>query len=177
MCWSHDLDAPQASGVIAGQGRIAILSPGGSLTVLDAGTGRLLWRTALPADQNWANRSVFHGDCLFAVSDAGHLQALEATTGRVKWKSDQPAGGIETHSTLWLDGVLAVAGTGIFDHGTRAKSTQVAFRDAESGEVLQQLAIPGEIRYSTAVRGTYVIVTDQGIFGYRGPQGGGAKLN
>jgi outer membrane protein assembly factor BamB len=177
MRWSWGLDAPQTAGVVVGQGRVAILTAGGALAVLDADTGRLLWRTALPADQNWAHHSVFYGDCLFAVSEAGHIYALEATTGRVKWRYDQPTAAIEAESTLWLDGVFAVAGTGIFDHGTRAKATQVAFRDAETGGVVQQLAIPGEIRYSTAVHGTYVIVTDQGIFGYRGPQGGGTKLN
>jgi len=175
--WSYDPKGEQVSRILVSPERVALLTAEGVAVMLDAEDGRVLWSAALPQGHDWAARSVLDGDRLFAVSSDGHVCALGERTGRTKWKSGYPNATIEGQFALLLrSDVLAVAESGVFDQRTRDISTRVALRETETGKVLQEFTVPGEIHFSRAIEGTYVVVTSRGVFGFREPPGP-AKLN
>lgn len=168
--WSYDPAGGGVSRILVSPERVVLLSAEGLVVMLGAENGRVVWTAALPEGQDWAARSVLDGERLFAVSTEGQVCALEEETGRTRWKSDYPNATIEGPFALLLTrDLLAVAESGVLDQRTRDLSTRVTLRETETGKVLQEFTVPGEIHFSRALEGTYVVVTSRGVFGFRGP--------
>jgi outer membrane protein assembly factor BamB len=91
----------------------------GELVALDAASGRVRWRRALPSPVFGC--ATVAGDVVFTSTYAGRVLAFDAATGRTRWSAQEPAG---VNSCPAVAGNLLVVPAGA-DPGTFATPTYV----------------------------------------------------
>ncbi|HTM29908.1 MAG TPA: PQQ-binding-like beta-propeller repeat protein [Vicinamibacterales bacterium] len=84
--------APAAHGsVVAAAYTVFSAPPRGGLALLDASSGRLLWKRAFPLpddgllSSNWAGGPVFLGDVVVVSSGDGNIRGFDLETGDIRW--------------------------------------------------------------------------------------------
>lgn len=98
---------------VAADGKVFVMDAGATISALDAGSGREVWRTTLEAD-NKRDREAFGGGLaysdgrLFVTSGFRFVAQLDAATGAVRWRrpTEQP---IHAAPTVSGGRVMAVA--------------------------------------------------------------------
>ncbi len=132
---------PARDGNVVAVGYSTFLIPNvGGLAMLDAASGRLLWRTAFPAPAerwqhtNLAGGPVFAGELVFGSAGDGNIYAFDAITGAVRWAFPRLSGPLEgivtatdiDHRAITRSGRLVIAGSATgyvvaYDVDTRAE--------------------------------------------------------
>ena len=171
LLWSHPVTGQAPLKLLLKNRRLALITHGHRLKVLDNGSGRLLWKRDLPAQSDWFKHSFFGRKNFLAVANTGEVQALELTTGRLKWKfkdQKQELDAMGTH--LAADRYLLISGntSPAANGGEGFLHTRFLCLDTERGRLIQRSdAIPGEWRYTGIHRDTLVIVTTRRAQGFR----------
>ncbi len=132
---------PAREGPVVAVGYSTFVIPNvGGLAMLDAASGRLLWRTAFPAPRerwqhtNLAGGPVFAGEWVFGSAGDGNIYAFDVATGAVRWAFPRLSGPLEgivtatdiDHRALTRSGRLIIAGSATgyvvaYDLDTRAE--------------------------------------------------------
>jgi outer membrane protein assembly factor BamB len=151
--------------VVAGYSTFRNPSIGG-LAVLDAGSGRLRWRTEFPkARERWQHTNLTGGpivvdDLVFGAAGDGNIYALDLETGAVRWAfprlsnladDHQTAVGTDTdHRAIVRAGRLIIAGSATgyvvaYDIDTRAERWR--HYDGVSGSTMFAFAADDRLAY------------------------------
>jgi PQQ-dependent dehydrogenase (methanol/ethanol family) len=109
-------NASHKLGALDTGGSYQLVSYGGTVTAIDATTGRFRWHLNFP-DQLMAGTMVTAGGLVFTGDDAGHFYAFDAQTGTIRWKTNLglALGGApiayEVNGTEYI--AVAAGGTGV----------------------------------------------------------------
>jgi polyvinyl alcohol dehydrogenase (cytochrome) len=76
----------------------------GVFAALDAATGRILWQTADPSNDETMGAVTTANGVMFAGSMSGHMYALDGATGRIRW--DYLAAGSANGGATIVDGTV-----------------------------------------------------------------------
>jgi outer membrane protein assembly factor BamB len=132
--------APAANGPFVAVAYTEFSAPTrGGVALLDAGSGRVLWKRAFPPPEdallstNWAGGPVFVSDVVVAASGDGNIRAFDLESGDVRWTIPKLQGGLpfpiaadHDFRALAADGdvLISSSATGLvvaFDADTRAE--------------------------------------------------------
>lgn len=117
---------PAVEGTVVAVGYSTFVIPNvGGLALLDAATGRLLWRTPFPSPKerwhhtNLAGGPVLAGDLVFGSAGDGNIYAFDVATGAVRWAFPRLSGPLESfitatdidHRAITRAGRLIIAGS------------------------------------------------------------------
>lgn len=117
---------PAVAGAMLAVGYSTFVIPNaGGLAMLDAASGRLLWRTPFPAPKerwqhtNLAGGPVLTDDLVFGSAGDGNIYAFDVATGEVRWAFPRLSGPLEglitatdtDHRAITRAGRLIVAGS------------------------------------------------------------------
>ncbi len=79
-----------------------------TITVLDAGSGRVLWRLAIPKGDGYARDGVVETNAVAYVgTNHGSVYALHAETGQLIWHSSQSASSFVDQDFIWITPVVS----------------------------------------------------------------------
>ncbi len=143
--WKVDVGLGYATPLVVGN-RVFMWARQGDdevMTALDAGTGRVLWRTGAPAIftmNSGASRHgpgqkstpVFSDGRLFAIGMTGNVTAFDAATGKPVWQ--KPGTGVAPTFTTHAFSPLVDRGVVVFHVGGNNAGALTAF-DVDSGDV------------------------------------------
>lgn len=146
--WQHPVpELVVAPPTAAGDGRVVSVGLDGTVTMLDAVTGEIVWATSVGADVDLS--AAIAGGRVIVIDRAGVVSALDAATGEAAWSMDsEPAGELRVFGD-----VVAVVG----DDGWLRTIA------ASDGEVTQSWRYGGSWRALVAANGSVVLATDEAI--------------
>jgi quinohemoprotein ethanol dehydrogenase len=81
----------------------------GTLTAIDAASGRIVWQRNWVGDSCYSGTSTTHGNLVFVGRNDGELQAYNATNGKLLWRFQTGAGANNTASFFTRDGKEYIA--------------------------------------------------------------------
>ena len=117
---------PAVAGAVVAVGYSTFVIPNvGGLALLDAASGRLLWRTPFPSPKerwqhtNLAGGPLLAGDLVFGSAGDGNIYAFDVATGGVRWAFPRLSGPLESiitatdtdHRAITRAGRLVIAGS------------------------------------------------------------------
>ncbi len=149
-----------ADPVVSG-GQVFVGTHAGRLVALNAGSGARNWTIRMGAlAPVWPA-----GDSIFAVNDLNQLVRIEAATGEVIWTQNLP-GFVKTRRTTRRAAIHAHHGP-ILAGGKLLVASDDGFVrafDPASGEMVQQIAVPGGATAAPVVAGgTLYVVSTKGV--------------
>jgi outer membrane protein assembly factor BamB len=143
--WRADLGRALGHTIAVGESCAFAATLDGRVGAVNLVSGRRMWRTR--QDGGVPGGMVVDGDRVLGLSDEpdGRLFCLDAATGDALWRADVGPG----------VGAPVVHGTMALCAATRGRVTAC---DLESGEIIWQRPIPGQIRAPLAVAASLVLV-------------------
>lgn len=146
--WQHPVpELVVAPPTPVGGGRVVSVGLDGTVTMLDARTGEVVWTTSVGADVDLS--AAIAQEQVIVIDRAGAMSALDAATGHVAWSTEsEPASDMRV-----VGDVVVIVGD---DGWLRAVA-------ASDGEVRQSWRYPGSWRALLATNRNVVLATDEAI--------------
>jgi len=178
VIWSYDFDGQRPRQIHAAGGRVVVVTASQGLYAFNGVSGNLLWKRAPPIGKESLEEVILSEERLSLFASDGRILSLEASTGSSEWQRDPQSVIMNPRSRPELVGdYLFVPTPGPVAVNKQVLTTRVAIFLAPTGELQQELSVPGELLFSRFVDGTYVVLTTDGAYGFRPVPLPGGQVN